>query len=148
MKKSYLRNGIVLAAIGFVLIIFSVNTSSDLSGLLAGFGGGALGPGIAMIIKYLYYNTGGREAEYEKILENVEIEQKDELNIKIRDKAGRKAFIITLIMTIVLEVLFLILGVLGLIPNYLLLVIIFFIFAVFQVVIATILYNQILKEYK
>lgn len=148
MKKSYLRNGIVLAAIGFVLIIFSVNTSSDLSGLLAGFGGGALGPGIAMIIKYLYYNTGGREAEYEKILENVEIEQKDELNIKIGDKASRKAFTITLIMTIVLEVLFLILGVLGLIPNYLLLVIIFFIFAVFQVVIATILYNQILKEYK
>lgn len=50
MKKSYLNKEIVIVLAGFCFLLAALLTESVLDGLLWGFAGGALGPGIGMII--------------------------------------------------------------------------------------------------
>ena len=55
MGNSYLNRGIICVLVGICFILAAVFTESALDGLLWGFAGGALGPGIGMIIVlYLY----------------------------------------------------------------------------------------------
>ena len=55
MDKSYLNRGIICVLVGICFILAAVFTESALDGLLWGLAGGALGPGIGMIIVlYLY----------------------------------------------------------------------------------------------
>ena len=49
MKERYLNNGIILALIGICFVLAAVFTESAFDGLLWGFAGGALGPGIGAV---------------------------------------------------------------------------------------------------
>ena len=57
MKKSYLSRGIVCVIVGICFLLAAVFTESAIDGLLWGLAGGALGPGIGMIIKYFYWSA-------------------------------------------------------------------------------------------
>lgn len=83
MDKSYLNRGIICVLVGICFILAAVFTESALDGLLWGLAGGALGPGIGMIIMHFYWSspqniekrTGTPEVEAER-----EGRQKEALN--------------------------------------------------------------------
>ena len=57
MDKSYLNRGIICVLVGICFILAAVFTESALDGLLWGLAGGALGPGIGMIIMHFYWSS-------------------------------------------------------------------------------------------
>ena len=54
MKKSELNRGVIFVIAGVCFLLAAVFTESAFDGLLWGFAGGALGPGIGRIIQYIY----------------------------------------------------------------------------------------------
>ena len=147
MKKSDLKRGIVFVFVGICFIVAAIFTESTFEGLLWGFGGGALGPGIGMIIKFLYWSAPKNEERFREILEQKDISIHDELNEKLRDKSGRIAYLIGLIIICISEVIFSILGKMGIITDHKIIVLYLFGLFVFQLLIGFIVYHQVRKKY-
>ena len=89
MEKNYLNRGIICVLVGICFILAAVFTESALDGLLWGLAGGALGPGIGMIIMHFYWSLPQNAERFKEKQEQKEIEVHDELNEKLRDKSGR-----------------------------------------------------------
>jgi disulfide bond formation protein DsbB len=109
MKKSSLLFGIIALLIGIAALMAAINqTDNNINGILFGLAGSGIGLGIGTIINFIYWSSGKNKKRYEEILERKNIEVYDELNEKIRAKAGRitnsigLAIIITLILTLTL----------------------------------------------
>ena len=147
MKKSYLSRGIVCVIVGICFILAAVFTESAIDGLLWGLAGGALGPGIGMIIKYFYWSAPKNQERYREIQEQEEINLYDELNEKLRDKSGRIAYNIGLFMICISEVAFSILGKTGVIKDHKIIVSYLFGLFVFQIVIGNAAYHLLRKKY-
>ena len=96
MGNSYLNRGIICVLVGICFILAAVFTESALDGLLWGLAGGALGPGIGMIIMHFYWSLPQNAERFKEKQEQKEIEVHDELNEKLRDKSGRIAYLIGL----------------------------------------------------
>ena len=146
MEKNYLNRGIICVLVGICFILAAVFTESALDGLLWGFAGGALGPGIGMIIMHFYWSPGigmiimhfywslPQNAErFKEKQEQKEIEVHDELNEKLRDKSGRIAYLIGLSVICVSVVVFAILGKMGVITDYKIVVLYLYGLMVFQI---------------
>ena len=147
MKKSYLSRGIVCVLVGICFVLAAVFTESAIDGLLWGFAGGALGPGIGMIIKYFYWSAPKNQERYREIQEQEEINLHDELNEKLRDKSGRIAYNIGLFTICISEVVFSILGKTGVITDHKIIVFYLFGLFVFLIVIGNVVYYQLRKRY-
>jgi hypothetical protein len=147
MKKSYLSRGIVCVIVGICFLLAAVFTESAIDGLLWGLAGGALGPGIGMIIKYFYWSAPKNQERYREIQEQEEINLHDELNEKLRDKSGRIAYNIGLFTICISEVVFSILGKTGVITDHKIIVFYLFGLFVFLIVIGNVVYYQLRKRY-
>lgn len=147
MKKSNLATGIVYLLAGILLLITACRTDGVLDGLLFGFAGAGIGPGIMMIYKYFYWSAPKNRERYQELLENEKIEQNDELKIKLRDKSGRYAYLCGLMVLSVSMVIFSILGKLGIIDNPRMLILYLGGYLVFQIVIGIVFFNHLLKRY-
>ena len=93
MKKSNLTVGLAFTLIGVVFLHFALISDSPLGGLLFGLAGGGLGAGLAMICRYLYWNSPQKRARYMEKMAEEQIEQHDELKVKLRDRAGRYTYV-------------------------------------------------------
>ena len=91
MKKSEWMVGLAYLVAGLACAGAALLTESRLEGLLWGFTGAGVGPGALMIFRYFYWSAPGNREQYRKRLEEEQIEQKDELKTKVRDRAGRLA---------------------------------------------------------
>ncbi len=147
MKKSNLYKGIVFVFVGISFVLAAVFTECAFDGLLWGFGGGALGPGIGKIIQFFYWSAPKNEERFREILEQKDISIHDELNEKLRDKSGRIAYLIGLIIICISEVIFSVLGKMGIITDHKIIVLYLFGLFVFQILIGFIVYHQIRKKY-
>ena len=85
MKKSNLITGILYVLFGMACLIVALLIETKLEGILWGFAGAGIFPGIMMICKYFYWSSPKNKEQYEERLENDRIEQHDELKTKIRD---------------------------------------------------------------
>ena len=133
MEKNYLNRGIICVLVGICFILAAVFTESALDGLLWGFAGGALGPGIGMIIMHFYWSLPQNAERFKEKQEQKEIEVHDELNEKLRDKSGRIAYLIGLSVICVSVVVFAILGKMGVITDYKIVVLYLYGLMVFQI---------------
>ena len=147
MKKSYLIEGVMFVLAGIAFILAGIFTESVLDGLLWGFGGGALVPGIGMIIKYYYWSSPKNEGHYREIQELNDINFHDELNEKLRDKSGRIAYLIGLLILCVSEVVFSVLGKLGVITEHKVIVLYLFGLITVQIIIGYVVFHQLRKWY-
>ena len=147
MKERYLNNGIILALIGICFVLAAVFTESAFDGLLWGFAGGTLGPGIGLIIQHFYWSAPKNQERYREIQEQKDINLHDELNEKLRDKSGRIAYNIGLLIICISEILFSILGKTGIITDHKIIVLYLFSLFVFQVVIGNVVYHQLRRKY-
>ena len=115
MGNSYLNRGIICVLVGICFI------------------GGALGPGIGMIIMHFYWSSPQNIERYKEKQEQKEIEVHDELNEKLRDKSGRIAYLIGLSVICASVVVFAILGKMGVITDYKVIVLYLYGLMVFQI---------------
>ena len=148
MKKSTLLSGIIALVIGIAALMAAIHqTDNNISGILFGLTGCGLGLGIGTIINYTYWSTGKNRKRYEELLERKNIEVNDELNQKIRDKAGRitesigLAIIISLIITLTLF------EALGFMASGYLTVVILSFYLLIRLVIYPVVFNSVRKEY-
>ena len=147
MKKSNLITGIAFVIVGCVLLVIALLTETRLDGVLFGMGGSCIGPGLMMICKYFYWSSDRNKERYKEKLELEFIEQHDELKERIRDKAGRYAFWLSVLVTSGALWIFSILGVLGVIENQRVFILYLSIYLVFQIVAFIAIFNRIMKKY-
>jgi len=147
MKRNCLNRGIIFVLAGICFLLAAVFTESVFDGLLWGFAGEALGPGIGMIIQHFYWSAPKNQERYREIQEQEDINLHDELNEKPCDKSGRIAYNIGLFIICISEVVFSILGKTGVITDYKIIVLYLFSLFVFQIVIGNVVYHQLRRKY-
>ena len=147
MEKSDLRRGIAFISAGLCILLAALFTESALDGLLWGFAGGAIGPGIGLIVRSRSWSAPQRVERYRKIREQKDIEQHDERNENLRDKSGRIAYLAGLLIICASEVVFSILGKMGLVTDHKIILLYLFGLFVLQVLIWFIAYHQLRKKY-
>ena len=147
MKKNCLNRGIIFVLAGICFLLAAVFTETVFDGLLWGFAGGALGPGIGMIIQHFYWSAPKNQERYQEIQEQKDINLHDELNEKLRDKSGRIAYNIGLFIICISEIVFSILGKTGVITDYKIIVLYLFSLFIFQIVIGFVVYHQLRRKY-
>ena len=147
MEKKKLTEGIIFVAVGVVLMLAALLKESVLDGIFSGFAGGALGVGIAIIIKYFRWLSPQHAEKYRKIEEQKDIAVHDELNIKLRDQSCRIVYKINFWIICLSMPAFSILGAMGLIKEYKIIVMYLFAFLVAQVVLGCVVFNQLRKKY-
>ncbi len=119
MKKQYLIKGLVAALVGLGFILAAFLTEGPLEGLLWGFGGGILVPGLGMLLRYLYWRSPSRAALWEERELKEEIIQHDELYVRLREKSGHIAYLVGVLTLSLSLVLVTFLGKLGYMEGYL-----------------------------
>lgn len=147
MKKSSLLTGIAFSLAGLSLLAAASAFETKLNDLFIGFSGALLGPGLMLIGKTLYWSAPKNKGKYAQKLEDAAINSRDERNQKLRDQSGRYAYLWGLAVLSISIVLFSILGELGIVPGYRLLVLYLGAFAAFEIVIGIVLYERLKKQF-
>ncbi|MBB6217905.1 tetrahydromethanopterin S-methyltransferase subunit G [Anaerosolibacter carboniphilus] len=147
MKKSNLYVGLISLFIGIVFLVIALNFESSLESLLFGFSGSGIGGGAVVLWKYYYWTRPENKDRYQEKFENANIELHDERKTILRDKSGRYAYIIGLIVLFVSIVIFSIIGSLNIIENSELIITYLAGFLLFQYIIGILIFNHLNKKY-
>ncbi len=149
MKKSNLVTGIVYVLIGIGCLLAGLLTNTKLDSLLFGFAGAGIGPGCVMICKYFYWSSPKHEKEYHEKLEKEQIELHDELNEKLRAKAGQYTYVLGIVVIAVSMPIFVVLDALQLFTmNNLIFIGFLFIYLIFQIFAGNMIYKYLLKKFQ
>lgn len=147
MRKRDLNWGIGAALLGTAFIAAAVFTENPLESLIWGLGGGALAPGLIMIVRYFYWSAQKNESRFQELQEKRDIEMRDELNEKLRDKSGRIAYLAGLLILCLFELAFTLLGKMGLVPGYKIFISCLFGLLVLQILIGMAAFHLLRKKY-
>lgn len=147
MKKSNLIVGIVDVLFGVTCLIVALLFETKLEGILWGFAGAGIIPGIVAICKYFYWSSPKNKARYDERLENERIEMHDELKTKIRDKSGRYTYTLGLLTLSFSILVFGILGALEVMGNTRMIVLYLSGYLLFQIIAGIVIYNKLMKRY-
>ncbi len=148
MKKSNLIVGILYFLVGVTCLLVILFTESKLEPILFGFAGAGTLPGLLMIYRYFHWNSPKNREIYQEKLENEKIEMHDELKQKLRDKSGRYAYVIGILIISISMLVFSILGQLGIIYNSHIIVLFLGVYLVVQVTLGIVIFNHLLKKYE
>lgn len=148
MKKSYLMIGIGDILLGVICLTIALMYETKVEGILWGFAGAGIIPGIVAIAKYFYWSSPKNQARYEKLLENERIEMHDELKTKVRDRAGRYSYTIGLLFVSFSILIFGFLGALEILENTRFIVLYLSGYLVFQIAIGVVIFNRMMKKYE
>lgn len=96
MKKSYLWTGVGMIALGLCCLLAALLLDTPLDSILCGFFGAFAAPGAVQIYKYFKW---GQSPEYRAKLEEEEIDLRDERKEMLRNKSGRYAYLLGLVLT-------------------------------------------------
>ena len=146
MKKTELIWGFVYMLSGLACLLAAMFTDSRLDGFLFGFSGAGLGPGLIMIFRYFYWNSEKNREKYRELLENARIERNDELKERLRDKSGRRAYILGIFIVCLSILVFSLLDALGIMEGRLMVIYLGGYLAV-QLAAGIIIFNRLLKKY-
>lgn len=147
MKKNNLYIGLLYMALGAVCLVFALSTENSLGSLLFGFSGAGLIGGLSLIWRYFYWSSPKRRDVYEARLEEDQINLKDEFKESLRNRSGRIAYLITLLVITLSMVVFSVIGSLGVLDTKLL-VLYLSILWIFMYGIGIIVYRILMKKYQ
>ena len=147
MKKSNFITGILYVLFGAACLVAALLIETKLEGILWGFAGAGILPGMMMICKYFYWSSPKNRERYEERLENERIEQHDELKTKIRDRAGRYTYSLGLLVICFSILIFGILGALEVIDHARMIVLYLGGYLLFQIIASIVIFNQLMKAY-
>lgn len=147
MKKNNFIIGLGNLIIGIACLVFILLFETKLNSILSGFATTGIVFGAVMLWKYYYWTRPENKDKYMEKTQNENIELKDERKERLRDKSGRYAYILGIIVLSISIVVFSILGSLEIIDNSDLIVIYLGGLFVFQYVIGIIIYRYLSKKY-
>ncbi len=147
MKKSNLITGFVYLFTGVICLLIALLTENKLNGLLFGFACAGLCSGLLTICHYYYWTSSKNRERYQEKLEKESIEAHDELKEMIRDRSGRYAYMLGLIVISISTVLFSVMGSLEIIENAVIIVLYLFGYFVFQIIAGILIFNRMMKKY-
>lgn len=147
MKKGNLITGIFYVLFGIACLAVALLIETELEGFLWGFAGAGIFSGIMIICKYFYWSSPKNRERYEERLENERIEQHDELKTKIRDRSGRYAYTLGLLIISFSILVFGVLGALDIIANTRIIVLYLGAYLLFQVIAGIVIFNMLMKKY-
>ena len=147
MKKSNLLTGLIYFLLGIIFLAAAVSFESKLESLLFGFAGAGISSGAVMLWKYYYWTRPKNQARYQEKIQNETIELEDERKTMLRDKAGRYAYIVGLVVISVSVVIFSVMGNLELLKDFQLIVIYLTGLFIFLYVIGIVIYRFLSKKY-
>ena len=146
MKKNMLYLGIVYFICGILLVLLATFTEFSFEAFIWGLSGAALGPGICMILQYMYWSKPERAVDYEEKIKNQRIEMNDERRVMLRDKAGR---ITNQIMSYVLVILIFIVSTLSVFSVMVIskwVLVVLGLLILFQFICSVVVYNKLDKK--
>ncbi len=146
MKKNNLYVGITFVLVGLGLLCSIRFADERIQGLLWGFTGATLVPGIARILRYFYWIRPERQGEYAKRLEEVKIHQQDERNMMLRDRAGRYVFLMNIYVISFSIILFSVLENLEILEGARILVLYLGAFLLVNMISWSVIYNHLIKK--
>lgn len=147
MKKGYLIESMVFLFGGLILLCMALLTDTVLESLLFGSASGAICVGMAGICRYFYWKAPANAGRYQERLEKESIELHDELKARLRDRSGRYAYVLGLVVVSFSMMVFSILGKLEVVGDSRIIVLYLGGYLVFQVVIGSVIYRHLLKKY-
>lgn len=147
MKKSYLIEGLVFLLGGLILLGVALFADTALDSLLFGFASGAVCAGMVSICRYFYWKAPANAGKYQEKLAQEKIELQDELKVKLRDRSGRYAYVLGLVVISASMAVFSILGKLEIVGGSRVIVLYLGGYLVFQIVAGSMIYRHLLKKY-
>lgn len=147
MKKSYLIEGLVFLLGGLILLGVALFADTALDSLLFGFASGAVCAGWVSICRYFYWKAPANAGKYQEKLAQEKIELQDELKVKLRDRSGRYAYVLGLVVISASMAVFSILGKLEIVGGSRVIVLYLGGYLVFQIVAGNMIYRHLLKKY-
>lgn len=147
MKKNNFIIGLGYLIIGILCLVFILLFETKLNSILSGFATTGIFFGSVVLWKYYYWTRPENKDKYKEKTQNEDIELKDERKEKLRDKSGRYAYILGLIVLSISVVVFSILGSLEIIDNSEMIVIYLSGLTVFQYIVGIIIYRHLSKKY-
>ena len=146
MKKNMLYVGIIYFICGILLVLLATFTEFSFEAFIWGLSGAALGPGVCMILQYMYWSKPERAVDYEEKIKNQRIEMNDERRIMLRDKAGR---ITNQIMCYVLVILIFMVSILSVFSVMVIskwVLVVLGLLILFQFICSVVVYNKLDKR--
>lgn len=147
MRKSYFITGAVYLAAGCLMLTVALLTESRLESILFGLAGAGIVPGIQMIVQYFYWSRPKNRQRYQEKREQERIEQHDERKEKLRDRAGRYAYALGLVVISLSILVFSVLGALGIVEHYRLIILFLGGYLILQFAAGEAVYQKLLKKY-
>ena len=147
MKKGHLITGILYVLFGAACLAAALMIETKLEGILWGFAGAGILPGIMMICQYFYWSSPKNKERYAELLENERIETHDELKTKVRNEAARYTYSLGLLVLSFSILVFGILGALDVIDNARMIVLYLSGYLLFQIIAGIVIFNKLMQKY-
>lgn len=147
MKKNVRTTGLIYAALGIAGLAVSILLDNRLGGILFGMSFGAIAGGLGMLWRYFYWNRPKNAQRYKEKLDNESIELHDERKEQLRNKAGRYAYALGIIVCAVTIIVCGILQALVDRYNFRVLVVYLGLYMVFQYIAGIVIYRCLCKKY-
>lgn len=149
MKKSDLWTGIVFILTGLAFLAAALLWETPLESLFYGLFGACAAPGVAQICKYVKWTRPKNIPLYQEMLEQEQIDLRDERKSMLRDRSGRYAYILGLLTVAVAMLVFAILEMLGIIGEDAAQLVILSLagYALFQLVAGWVIYRLLETKY-
>lgn len=147
MKKNMLYTGLIETLLGILLLIAAFVIDTRWGALLCGFGAGMLTPGLMALYRYYYWSRPARATLYKEKLEQDDIDLHDEFKTQLRDKSGRYAYILTILIIGLSSLVFAVIDIAGLYnANILLIYLLALMF--FLLISGHVIYKHLLKKFE
>lgn len=149
MKKSDLWTGVLMILAGVAFLLAALLLDTGLESIFCGFFGSFTAGGAGMLCKYYKLHSPKHAAEYRKKLEEEQIDLRDERKEMLRNRSGRYAYILGLMLTAVSIVIVSILGKMEVIGEEAaqLLTICLAIFLIVQYIAGLVIYRLLSRKY-
>ena len=149
MKKRELWFGLGMIAGGILFLLAALLLETPLDSLFCGFFGAFTAPGAVQVYKYVKWTKLETPDSYQRHLEEEQIELRDERKSMLRDRSGRYAYVLGMLLACAAIVAFSILGKLGVVPEAAAELLIYFLAAFLLVEYAAgiLIYKRLEKRY-
>lgn len=147
MQKNNLTFGIFSTIAGIILLIAISIIETKLYGLLFSFSFAITMSGIFMVGKYLYWSRPSKIKELEERLDAEQINLHDERKEALRNKSGRYAYIIGLIIISISIIVFSVMSELDIPLDARFIVLYLSVYLVFQYAIGIIIFRKLNRKY-
>ena len=149
MKKRELWLGLGMIAGGILFLLAALLLETPLDSLFCGFFGAFTAPGAVQVYKYVKWTKLETPDSYQRHLEEEQIELRDERKSMLRDRSGRYAYVLGMLLACAALVAFSILGKLGVVPEAAAELLVYFLAAFLLVEFAAgiLIYKRLEKRY-